>query len=41
MSDKAEPATRSAWLRRRLPRGVRLRLTLLYTLLFVAGGAAL
>ena len=27
--------------RPRLPRGVRLRLTLLYTLLFVAGGAAL
>jgi signal transduction histidine kinase len=41
MSDKAEPATRSGWLRRRLPRGVRLRLTLLYTVLFVAGGAAL
>ena len=28
-------------LRRRLPRGVRLRLTLLYTVVFLAGGAAL
>ena len=31
----------AAGLRRRLPRGVRLRLTLLYTVLFVAGGAVL
>jgi signal transduction histidine kinase len=42
MSDEtAAPVTTAAGLRRRLPRGVRLRLTVLYTLLFVAGGAAL
>jgi signal transduction histidine kinase len=41
MSDTAAPArTGTSW-RRRLPRGARLRLTLLYTALFVAGGGAL
>ena len=37
----AETASPGHGLRRSLPRGVRLRLTLLYTVLFVAGGAAL
>jgi signal transduction histidine kinase len=36
----ATATTRPSW-RSRLPRGVRLRLTLVYTALFVAGGAAL
>ncbi len=41
MSDTAVPAGSSATWRRRLPRGARLRLTLLYTALFLAGGGAL
>jgi signal transduction histidine kinase len=41
MNDTADPTTPTASWRHWLPRGVRLRLTLLYTALFVAGGAAL
>ena len=41
MSETEQSVRGGTGLRRRLPRGVRLRLTLLYTVLFVAGGAVL
>jgi signal transduction histidine kinase len=41
MSETGQSEQKGTGLRRRLPRGVRLRLTLLYTVLFVAGGAVL
>ena len=41
MSETDQSARPGTGFRRRLPRGVRLRLTLLYTVLFVAGGAVL
>lgn len=41
MSDAVAPSPRRSATRSRLPGSVRLRLTLLYTMLFVAGGVAL
>ena len=41
MNDAAQSVRSGTASRRRLPRGVRPRLTLLYTVLFLAGGAVL